>query len=198
MLHTIKRTHFTFPIPKQLNEVARLPLLKQETPVKIRQLWLEQFKHRPDVVVGTVAKAEFDAFRANAIACPMFIIPVMKGEGAYFNLVSQFQDGRHCLFTSLENFRRDPANSSPMMVMTIYDELVIEKGIALIRGDVINSLEITRADAQDAIKFLRHAYINRFDEVKRFNRNPREFDFNDFMQHYRQFKLEMSGSSNSL
>ena len=129
MLRTVTRSLFTFPIPKQLNEVARLPLLQQETAVKIRQLWLDQFKDRADVVVGTLARAEYETFRANAIACPMFIVPVMKSEASYFNLVSQFQDGKHCLLTQLDAYRQNPSNASPAMVTTVYEELVAEKGI---------------------------------------------------------------------
>jgi ATP synthase F1 complex assembly factor 1 len=198
MLRTVTRSLFTFPIPKQLNEVARLPLLQQETAVKIRQLWLDQFKDRADVVVGTLARAEYETFRANAIACPMFIVPVMKSEASYFNLVSQFQDGKHCLLTQLDAYRQNPSNASPAMVTTVYEELVAEKGIALMRGDIINRLEITRSDAQKILKFLRHVYINKFELVKRFNKDPRNFDYEDFMQQYRQFSLEHGGVSNSL
>jgi ATP synthase mitochondrial F1 complex assembly factor 1 len=198
MLRIIKRNHFTFPIPKQLNEVARVPLLKQESPVRIRELWLEQFKARNDVVVGTMAKAEFDQFKANAIACPMFIVPVMKGtDGAsYFNLVSQFQDGKYCLLTDLEAFKQNPNNASPMMVLTVYDELVADKGIALMRGDVINRLDISRNEANVILKFLRVFYTNRFDAVRQFNHDPRNFDYNEFMQSHRQFVNDTSGVSN--
>jgi len=200
MLRTITRSHFTFPIPKQLNEVARVPLLKQETPVKIRQLWLEQFKSRNDVVVGSMARAEYEVFKANATACPMFIVPVMKGsDGAsYFNLVSQFQDGKYCLLTDLEAYKSNPNNASPMMVFTVYDELIPEKSLALLRGDVINRLDISRDEAKTIMKFLRVFYTNRFDLVKQFNNDARSFDYNDFMRSYREFVLDTSGVSNRL
>ena len=175
-----------------------MPLLKQETAVRIRELWLEQFKSRPDVVVGTMAKNEFETFKANATACPMFIVPVMKGEASYFNLLSQFQDGRHCLLTSLDSYKEDPSNASPMMVSTVYDELVPEKGIALLRGDIINRLEISRQEGQKILKFIRHMYINKFELVKRFNLEPRSFDYNDFMNCYRTFSLDQSGATNRL
>ena len=199
MFRSLQRCNFTFPIPKQLNEVARVPLLKQESPVKIRQLWLDQFKSRPDVVVGTLAKPDFETLRANATACPMFLIPVMKdGQSSYFNLVSQFQDGKHCLFTSLDAFKANPGNAAPMFVATIYDELVTEKGIALIRGDIVNRLDITRQEAQTIVKFLRHVYINKFDLVKRFNHHPRTFDYDEFLGCYKTFLLDSAGGSNSL
>ena len=195
MLRVFRRSHFTFPIPKQLNEVARVPLLKQESAVKIRHLWLDQFKARSDVVVGTMAKAEFEAFKANTIACPLFIVPVAKSDASYFNLVSQFQDGKHCLLTSLEAYRQNPAAASPMMVATVYDELVDEKAIALMRGDIINQLEVSRSDAQKILKFLRHFYTNKFSVVQKFNKDPRNFDYDEFMRYYREFSIDFSGSS---
>jgi ATP synthase F1 complex assembly factor 1 len=198
LTRSLPRCHFTFPIPKQLNEVARVPLLKQETAVRIRELWLEQFKARQDVVVGSLARTEFETFKANATACPMFIVPVMKGEAAYFNLISQFQDGKHCLFTSLDSFKESPHSASPMMVSTVYDELVAEKGIALLRGDIINRLEISRQEAQKILKFIRHMYINKFELVKRFNLEPRSFDYNEFMNCYRTFSVDQAGNSNRL
>lgn len=195
-----KRTHFSFPVPKQLNEVARVPLLRQESPVKIRQLWLEQFKDRADVVVGTMAKSEYDQFKSNAVACPMFLSPVMKNSdgSSYFNLITQFQDGKYCLLTDMDAFRSNPLNASPMMVITVYDELVAEKGIALIRGDIINRLEISRNEAKSILKFLRVFYTSKFDQVKRFNNQPREFDYNEFMRTARGVVFDSSGVSNKM
>jgi ATP synthase F1 complex assembly factor 1 len=185
----IHRSHFTYPIPKQLNEVARLPLLQQESPIKIRQLWLEQFKDRNDVVVGTMALKEFEQFRANAKECPMFLVPVMKTESSFFNLVSQFQDGKHCLLTSVNAYRENPGAASPMMVITIYDELVKEKGIALVRGDLVNQLDLGKQDGEIILKFLREFYLNNFKLISDFNKNSREFEFNDLLQKFREFRL---------
>jgi hypothetical protein len=53
----------------------------------------------------------------------------MKSEASYFNLVSQFQDGKHCLLPQLDAYRQNPSNASPAMVTTVYEELVAEKGI---------------------------------------------------------------------
>ncbi len=196
LLRSLQRCSFTFPIPRTLNEVARVPLLNQESPVKIRQMWLEQFKQRQDVVVGTMALSEFEQFKANTIACPMFLVPIMKanGSGGYFNLISQFQDGKHCLLTDLETFRNNPVKASPMMVITVYDELIREKQIALIRGDIINRLDITQEEAGRAIKFLRHCYTNKFPLVQRFNHQPREFEYDVFMAEAKQFFANCGGT----
>lgn len=44
---------------------------------------------------------------------PMFVLPVQR-EGGHFVLLSQVQD-RHCLFTYLEDFKRNPATAQPYM-----------------------------------------------------------------------------------
>lgn len=54
-------------------------------------------------------------------------------------LVLQFQ-GKHCLFTSLEDFRANPGAATPYMTLAIFDDLVEKKGIALVRGEVANFL----------------------------------------------------------
>jgi hypothetical protein len=85
-----------------------------------------------------------------------------------------------------------------MMVITVYDELVAEKGIALIRGDIINRLEISRNEAKSILKFLRVFYTSKFDQVKRFNNQPREFDYNEFMRTARGVVFDSSGVSNKM
>ena len=130
----------------------------------------------------------------------MFLSPVMKTTdgSSYFNLITQFQDGKYCLLTDIEAFRSNPINASPMMVITVYDELVAEKGIALIRGDIINRVEISRNDASNILKFLRVFYTSKFDAVKRFNHQPREFDYNEFMRTARGVLFEYSGVSEKI
>ena len=185
----VRRLGFTFPIPKQLSEVARVPFLKQESAVRIRELWLEQFGHRQDVAVGTMAASEFNTFKANSVACPMFIVPVAKGPSAYMNLVTQIQDGKYCLVTSLESYRQNPDNAPPMMVIAIYDDLLTEKGIALMRGDIVNPIDITKKDAVSILKFLRYFYSVQFPLVQQFNKDPRNFDYEQFTTKCREFSL---------
>lgn len=58
--------------------------------------------------------------------------------------IAQFQ-GRNCLITYLEDYKRDPSSAEPYLTFTVFDELVEMKGLALIRGEVTNRL--TRDEA---------------------------------------------------
>jgi ATP11 protein len=54
-------------------------------------------------------------------------------------LISQFQ-GRNCLITYLEDYKRDMSSAEPYLTLTLFDELVEQKGLGLIRGEVTNRL----------------------------------------------------------
>jgi hypothetical protein len=40
----------------------------------------------------------------------------------------------------LEEFKKNPVGANPFLVLTCFDEFVRTKGIALIRGDIIQGL----------------------------------------------------------
>ena len=44
---------------------------------------------------------------------PVFIHPVFKGEGKFFMVISQFQDN-HCLFTYLEDYKKNPQTAGAL------------------------------------------------------------------------------------
>lgn len=64
----------------------------------------------------------------------MFIFPVRKGPNEFFMLVAQFQ-GRHCIFTYLEDFKRNPHGCEPYMAVTFFDDFLDRKQLVLVRGD---------------------------------------------------------------
>ena len=90
-----------YPIPKKLEEMVKLPLLSREDPTTIRSLWLERFGSSPKIVVGVMAREEYDSWETNARACPMFICPVPRPGGGYINLVTQY-NGQQVLCSFLE------------------------------------------------------------------------------------------------
>ncbi len=59
-------------------------------------------------------------------------------------MLCQFQ-GRHCLVTYLEDFKTNPGGAQPFLTLTLFDDFVQKKGIALLRGEVTN--QITREEA---------------------------------------------------
>lgn len=78
----------------------------------------------------------------NAQNAPMFIFPVPQGDagaGGYFTMVCQNQQ-KSFILTFLEDFKKNPTNAAPYLVLTLFDELVRVKQLALLRGDVINGM----------------------------------------------------------
>ena len=61
---------------------------------------------------------------------PMFIFPVFRNDG-YFMLLSQFQDGKYCILTSLEEYKTNPAAAQPYLAFSFFDELANSKKIGL-------------------------------------------------------------------
>lgn len=66
----------------------------------------------------------------------MFIAPCDGGTGV---LVSQVQDGKQVLVTTLEHFKQYGQGSSPLVIFTLYDDLKYSKDIVLVRGDILTT-----------------------------------------------------------
>jgi hypothetical protein len=75
----------------------------------------------------------------------LYLLCSSRRGGGFFTLITQFQ-GRQCLVTYLENYKKDPAAAEPYITFTLFDELVARKGVALLRGEVTNQL--TRDEGQ--------------------------------------------------
>ena len=63
----------------------------------------------------------------------MFILPVKRDEG-HFIVVGQFK-GRTTLITHLEDYKRSAEAAEPYIAVSVHDEFVQSKDIALVRGD---------------------------------------------------------------
>ena len=105
---------------------------------------------------------------------PFFIFPVRRGEGKFFNLISQFQPP-HCIFTFMEDFQRNPQLAEPYFAMTFFEDFKDSKGLVLVRGDF--SGHINKADATRLLQLTKHFYIDQPKLVETFNQRPAEFDF---------------------
>jgi ATP synthase F1 complex assembly factor 1 len=179
----VRRTMFTLPVPKKLEEVARLPLLKTLSPPELRNVWLAQFESNPRVIAGVMAAEEFETCSANLRACPLFVVPVRRCDGAQFSLVSQRQSDNIILFTYLESFRQNPATAPPYLVLAVYDELLKDKRAALLRADVV-APDLSRELTAKIVKWTREFYTDpcKFNFVKNFNLTPRDFDWDHFVR----------------
>eukprot|EP00439_Symbiodinium_sp_Y106_P022806 s3970_g2.t2 len=166
----------------KLGDIAKVPLLLKESPVKVREIWLERFRENPVTVAGAVSDQDYRPFQANAEACPMFVVPLPRGEG-FLNMVWQVQDQR-VLFKTLDGFQQ----GSPVIDLGVsfFTELIVSHQLVLIHGEIKSNL-LSKEEASRMVRFLREAYADPtlFGWVKRFNQSPREFDWQDFMSQAR-------------
>ena len=72
----------------------------------------------------------------------MFILPVKRDSG-HFIVVGQFK-GRTTLITHLEDYKQNPNAADPYLTISVHDELVETKDIALVRGDFSDKLRKVR------------------------------------------------------
>ena len=78
--------------------------------------------------------------------------------------------------TYLEDFKKDPVGANPYMVMTLFDELVRVKHLALLRGDVIWNL--TQDEGGAVMETLLDMYLvdSNYEHVRAFNHDQSKFD----------------------
>ena len=165
---------FSFPAPRALEQVVKLALLERETPARIREIWCDFHAPRLDSVATAWGAEELAALSERRRRCPRFVYPVLKGDGKFFNLVAEWQD-KFCIFTYLEDYRRDPARAEPYLSLALYDDLLARKGLVLVRGDF--SGHLTKRDAAHVLNLVKHFYFTEPKWVETFNKDPGAFDF---------------------
>ncbi|OQR87744.1 hypothetical protein ACHHYP_08083 [Achlya hypogyna] len=182
---TSKGGGFSFPSPRSLQSIVKLETLAQEAPEDIRRIWTEFHADKTDSVAATLAKDEWEVLMERAKDCPFFVLPVYRrnqetNEVGFFTMLSQFQD-KCFLVTTLDAYRENPAQAPPCLTVSIFDDLVASKDLALLRGDVANLLDKQEADV--LFQALTKRYIDdaHFDMVHAFNKRPQEFNFDAYL-----------------
>ncbi|CAL1141398.1 unnamed protein product [Cladocopium goreaui] len=139
----------------KLSDIAKVPLLIKESPVRVREIWLERFQDNPLAVAGALTDQDFRSLKANAEACPMFVVPLPRGEG-YANLVWQAQ-GNRVLFKTLEGFQQN----SPVIDLGVnfFTELLMSHQLVLLRGEIKSNL-LSKDEAAKMVRFMREAYCD--------------------------------------
>ena len=118
-------------------------------------------------------------FEAVARENPMFVLPLPKGRDAFVTFLVQMQLP-HVLFTLLEEYQKMSDRASPHLVLTHYAELLDDKGIVLVRGDVTGHELADRRGALWLAQKVAHFFGGGGGDhglVQDFNHNPGRFSF---------------------
>ena len=164
---------FSYPAPRTLDEVVKLDALVHETPERINEIWKEYHATKEDVVGASWSSSEYSSFQELGKRAGMFVFPVTRDDGN-FVMLSQIQE-KHCILTMLDEYKLDPVNAQPWLALTFYDDLVEEKDLVLVRGDVLIP-QLTLEEGKRLSGNVRHFYLNEPMEVDHFNNAPSEFD----------------------
>ena len=116
-----------------LSAYARLELLEQEIPEKVRRIWLQHHAAKPCIsAVIPVETAKILSTRLEAN--PDFIIPVPSdtAEGGYSVLYQQ-SVGNVVQYTSVEEYTSYKEQARPFLNLFFYDDCQ-SKGLVLMRG----------------------------------------------------------------
>ncbi len=170
---------FSFPAPRKLETIVKYALLERESPDRIREVWNEFHDNRLDSVATTWTAAEFNAIQERKRRCPRFIYPVHKGDGKYFTLVAEWQD-KFCIFTFLDDYRRNPSAAEPYLSVALYDDFLERKGLVLVRGDF--SGHLLRRDAAHVLNLMRYFYFENPKHLEAFNRDPASFSWDSYLR----------------
>jgi ATP11 protein len=54
---------FSFPAPRELSAIVKLPLLERESPEEIKNIWMTFHEHRRDSVATVIDAGSFQGFR---------------------------------------------------------------------------------------------------------------------------------------
>lgn len=136
------------------------------------------------VVATTMDEGEYNLLRSRAAICPFFVIPVRRDEGHFVMLV-QWQNNV-CLFTFLDEYKKNPHAAEPWAALTMYNELIPTHNMALARSDY-NPFHLKKPEAQRLMDIVRVYYTqgNQYEMVEAFNHRPDTFDFE---RHLRECK----------
>jgi hypothetical protein len=128
-----------------------------------------------------MAADEWRQLQARARSSPLFVLPLAK-PGGFLTLLLNWQ-GPVALLTSVEEYRRFGPGAPPHMAIMHYAELADDKGIVLLRGDVVNDAVISLAEARTLLQLVRAFYTDPAAHrlVYKFNHESDKFDFNELL-----------------
>lgn len=91
----------------------------------------------------------------------------------------------------------DPIAATPLMTFSVFDDFVASKGIALVRGDILNP-SIDDTEGRKVVASVLENYKNDLDFllVKTFNQHPERFDSDDFISQMKERWHQDTTSSN--
>ena len=160
---------------RSLEQLVKLELLRHEPPAQICHIWQRFHADKRDAVATTLVASAYQELLLRADAAPYLILPVYRQEG-YVNLLSQFQQSCF-LVTFLEAFQANASTAQPCVAISLYDDLLADKGLTLLRADVLHMVD--KPESQLVLEQVLQCYTRDelYAHVDTLNNRPSDFDF---------------------
>lgn len=172
---------YTALAPKKLEQIMKIESVIFSPPEEITQIWNDYHIGRGHIS-AVMGSELYKIFEQRANECPIFVLPLRKGNG-FISVVVQAQMP-YLLFTALEDYRVRGSEAAPYFTVTHFTELVPTKSLVLVRGDIVFTRKLSDDEADTLLKTAHSFYINdeRYRKVRKFNKDSREFDFEEVLQ----------------
>jgi hypothetical protein len=118
-----------------LASIANLEMLEKEKPRKIQEIWNTYHSGLTNTVSCVLSIDQYDTLTTRIDQCKQFMYPIMRKEKV-FHLVSIPNFQNSILFRNLDDYRKRKEND--MFKLHYFDELMGEKRIALVRGEIVD------------------------------------------------------------
>ena len=120
------RAVFTYPCPRKMREIVKMSLIERETPSNIKDIWNTYHAPRPQNVSTVLTAHQYRLLNSRLVTSPFFIFPLRR-KGGHFLLLLQSQE-KSQLFTFLDDYKRAPERATPYFILTLFDEIIVQKG----------------------------------------------------------------------
>lgn len=188
---SIRSFSFSYPAPRKLDEIVKLDKFTNLTTPQITALWTDYHRNtdKNQYNVSSVISAEqHNVMSQNIKQSPISIIPVITkctGSVEYWPCLIQWQDNI-ALLTAVSNYQQASTKLIPSCTITLYNDLLNDKDITLIRGDIVIPTDMTKSQFSILLQQLIELYTNSelYDRyVYTANHKPNEFVFDDVLQY---------------
>lgn len=69
---------FSYPGPRKLKDIVKLPLLNAHGAERVTEIWLEYHKHHASSIADVMNAEEFETLMQRTRRCPTFVLPVPR------------------------------------------------------------------------------------------------------------------------
>ncbi|XP_070562850.1 ATP synthase mitochondrial F1 complex assembly factor 1-like [Ptychodera flava] len=176
---------------RSLSSVLKLDLIQDKTKEEISQIW-KDYHRQKDGISAVIPETTYSKIHERSQKFPLFLYPLPRDQGYEF-VIGQF-DEHNCHFTSLINYQAYQENAPILMTMIHYTELMKEKGIVLMHGELDTKLlQVHEAQflANQVQLYYGRDNQSKLELLDTFTNKPEEFKYTDVIQELENTKVSL-------